>query len=391
MPKRWSVKEIRDFVGKEGYKLISNSYKTQKDKLKMVCNNGHECDISFDNFKNGKRCKTCNENNKSQLYRQDTLIIKNKYEEIGYKVVSGLENYKNQKSKLTIECDKGHAYPSTYQSLQVGSKCPICFGKNKLDIEFVRNEFIKKGFTLLSKSYINSNTHLEYICNQHDFEVQKVTWNNFKQNRCCKYCGQERTASARRLDYEIVEKEFIKRGFSLLTKEYVNYSQKLRYICNSHPSVIQEVSYNDLMAQKYTCSYCFSENKKGENSYLWKGGKTSTIDYLRKNINDWKLESMKNCDYKCVITGEPFDVIHHVYSFNKIVDEVMNELNIDYKKNIGDYTDDELNKIKNKCLELHFKYPLGVCLTESIHREYHSTYGFDNTPEQFEEFMKIKL
>ena len=44
------------------------------------------------------------------------------------------------------------------------------------------------------------------------------------------------------------------------------------------------------------------------------------------------------------------------------------------------------------CLELHYQYGLGVSLLESVHKEFHDLYGRgDNTPEQFEEFKKMKL
>jgi hypothetical protein len=60
--------------------------------------------------------------------------------------------------------------------------------------------------------------------------------------------------------------------------------------------------------------------------------------------------------------------------------------------NISQYTQDELDILSKKCLELHYKYGLGVCMTKPIHKEFHILYGLkNNTPEQYEEFKKNKL
>ena len=101
----------------------------------------------------------------------------------------------------------------------------------------------------------------------------------------------------------------------------------------------------------------------------------------------WKIDSMKQCDFKDVIDGGDFDVIHHLFSFNFIVDEVFKELQFPYHKEIEEYSTLELDMIATTTLKLHYKYPLGVCLSNENHSLFHSEYGYgNNTPEQFEEF-----
>jgi hypothetical protein len=129
---------------------------------------------------------------------------------------------------------------------------------------------------------------------------------------------------------------------------------------------------------------------KGKDNPKFKGNiKTLSSElhrHLRRNIKEWKIASMINCDYKCVITGERMDIIHHLYSFNNIVEDTLYNLNLSYKQYLYDYTDEEIKLIEEECLRLHMK-SLGVCLTNEIHKLFHSIYGFgNNTPEQFEEF-----
>jgi len=132
-----------------------------------------------------------------------------------------------------------------------------------------------------------------------------------------------------------------------------------------------------------TCGICYSNMKFGVYSNAWKGGTSPLNAYLRDFIIEWKKDSMSSCDYKCVITGEKFDDIHHLYSFNKILKEIIMELNFPIYTEIRKYTEDELKLLRLKNIEMHDKYPLGVCLSRKIHNLYHSLYGDDNTPEQF--------
>ena len=143
------------------------------------------------------------------------------------------------------------------------------------------------------------------------------------------------------------------------------------------------------MNNKDCCSDCFSENQSGSLANNWKGGISELVIFLRNKLTNWKKESIKNSNYKCVITGNKFDDIHHLYPFNKIVEEIFLLSNLDKKVKVSDYLDDELEILVNLSEQLHFQYPLGVCLTRDMHNLFHETYGkLNNTPEQFYEFLK---
>ena len=112
-------------------------------------------------------------------------------------------------------------------------------------------------------------------------------------------------------------------------------------------------------------------------------------EYVRRNNLEWKTESMKNCEYKCVLTGERFDDIHHIYGLNLILNETMYNLNIEVKENMDDYTSEELRNILDTFRNIQSTYPLGVCLSKPVHSLFHSIYGYgDNTQEQWNEFVK---
>ena len=74
-------------------------------------------------------------------------------------------------------------------------------------------------------------------------------------------------------------------------------------------------------------------------------------------------------------------------SFRDIVKETFEIIGIDIYPEIKYYTLDELELISKTCLELHYKYGLGVCMLNEYHVLFHTIYGkFNNTIEQYNEF-----
>lgn len=112
-------------------------------------------------------------------------------------------------------------------------------------------------------------------------------------------------------------------------------------------------------------------------------------EFIRTRNIEWKKDSARQCKYKCVITGERFNAIHHLYGMNLILDEVFKELNMNYKLSYDDYSSDEIEIIFNKFIEIQARYPLGICLKKDIHKQFHDLYGYgNNTPDQFYKFIQ---
>lgn len=112
-------------------------------------------------------------------------------------------------------------------------------------------------------------------------------------------------------------------------------------------------------------------------------------DFCRAHNYSWKIDSMRACGYKCAISGERFNDIHHLYGLNLIVRETCDELGIDYNYDINKDEQNLSQKILDKFYQIQAKYPLGVCLKKDIHKAFHNQYGYGyNTPEQFKEFVK---
>lgn len=111
--------------------------------------------------------------------------------------------------------------------------------------------------------------------------------------------------------------------------------------------------------------------------------------YTHRHNNKWKMDSAKACNYKCVITGKPFDDIHHLYARNLIIDKMLTSHPEYVGVNFNLLSTVEKAEIFDCFLTEQNKHPLGVCLTEEYHMMFHKMYGYGgNTPEQFYNFVK---
>ena len=198
----------------------------------------------------------------------------------------------------------------------------------------------------------------------------------------------EKIMSQKRIDFNQVKTEFKNVGFELLCDEsyYKNSNQRLPCKCIKHPNIIQ-YKYRKVVAAGYGCKICDQEKRIGENSPSWKGGITPIYNYLRGCLSNWKKESMELCNHKCVVTqAEDYD-IHHIFSFNLILKELLNISNIKIKQDVSDYTDDELTILKNTLRELHYKNGLGICIHTKLHSLFHTEYGDNNDKKQILDFL----
>ena len=59
MPIKLSYKYVKQYIKKHVYKLLSNEYKNSKTKLKLKCPEGHEYKVKFNDFQQGYRCPIC--------------------------------------------------------------------------------------------------------------------------------------------------------------------------------------------------------------------------------------------------------------------------------------------------------------------------------------------
>lgn len=303
-----------------------------------------------------------------------------------------LVEYFGMANKSKFKCINNHYWEARASSvINEGNGCKICSKKASPTIKEVEEYVASSGCLLISKEYNNifSPLEIKLECGH----IRKISFNNFKKGRRCRLCSWKRMGIDKRTSLDKILLVLEENDLSFVEMdEYKNQVvTKISYSCSKGHITTKNISG---FLRNPKCTDCsrdvLSEMFSGRNSPNWKGGKTDIREFMDDKLIDWKKESIKNSGYRCVITGDVFDHVHHLYSFSKIVEESFLELGLDNsKKNTLLYSPEELVLISEKILEIHYRYPLGVCLRRDVHEKFHSIYGkTNNTPNQFYEFAE---
>jgi len=136
-------------------------------------------------------------------------------------------------------------------------------GKKQLTLEFVKGEFEKEGYALLTRDYINCSQKLEYICPKGHQHI--ISWDNWKAGHRCAYC-----AGQGKPDISYLRKYFEGFGYTLLSSGYKNDLSKLKYKCpNGHTHSMRWGNFRNGKRCPSCAKINNSLSKKGDKHYNW--------------------------------------------------------------------------------------------------------------------------
>lgn len=117
---------------------------------------------------------------------------------------------------------------------------------------------------------------------------------------------------------------------------------------------------------------------------------TDLTEYIRGRLLPWINKIKRENNYTCSLSGQKDKVIlHHTYGFNLLFEEAIDILSFPIYENINDYSQEQLDNLYNQFFELQEEYASYVCISENVHKQFHSIYGYgDNLPEQWNEFVE---
>lgn len=329
MPKRLTYNEIKSYIEQKSNgtcELITSVYKNNRTKLELICACGNRFTRTFAKIKNANsiRCNNCTKKEFSERYRDNIDCVKKYIESKNCKYISGV--YNNTSSILTIQCACGNVFNKDMNHFKRGqTKCPQCSNKS--------------------------------------LREHKKKYN---------------------INY--VEKILKQRGFTLTSVEYLSCDKPLNMICPNGHNITTTLT--NFTHNKVGCKQCVIENSKGEKHWNYKGGESDVLDTFRKYIKEWKSNVLYSYNYRCALTNTKNNlVVHHVESFSDIVKKSCEELDLQLKHKIKEYSNNDFEKLKNLILSKH-TLKIGIVLERKIHNKFHRLYGKgNNTKEQFMLFV----
>lgn len=214
-------------------------------------------------------------------------FVKKQFEKENFLLLS--KNYINAHQNLEYLCSQGHAHRITWNNWKKGRRCPYCATDAKLSTDFVANSFVQEGYKLLTSVYINNRQKLEYICpNGHR---HSISWGSWNKGSRCKYCDKRKTS------LDVIKEAFELEDYNLLSTNYINSKTKLKYKCpRGHIGFINWDNWHNLGQR---CGSCANIERTGPGHPNWKGG-ISCEPYCDAWADKEYKESIKERDaYKC--------------------------------------------------------------------------------------------
>ena len=307
MAKKLNIEFIRSEFKKEGYILLTRTYNNAHQRLKCEHPDETEYNVSWSNWKQGRRGPRRGGLNKLTLE-----FVKGEFEKKGCILLA--KEYKNAQTKMDYICKNGHRHSiswNSWSSGKDGSRCPYCYGNVPFTIENVKEEFTKKGAILLTTTYINNKQKLDYICKRG--HKTTTTLDNWRQNHDCKYC-----VGNTKHTIEFIRSEFDKAGLELLSTVYIGRHEKLKYKCKKRGH-IHYMTYGKLKYGR-NCPTCAIENNSGPNHCNWKGG-ISKEPYCQEWTKKFRESIKKRDGHKCMNpycnSKDPYDLTIHHIDYNK--------------------------------------------------------------------------
>lgn len=168
----------------------------------------------------------CPECNGQKIQRNTIELMQEIAKDRGGKCLS--RKYINSETKLEWQCEEGHSWKSTPHTVKnKKSWCPTCKAdKQKNTIEDMRKLASMKGGKCLSKEYVLNNVNLKWKCKEgHIWENQPA---NITMGQWCPICNKENEKLTIK-EMQIIAKE---RGGKCLSKCYIDIKTKLQWQCS---------------------------------------------------------------------------------------------------------------------------------------------------------------
>ncbi len=212
----------------------------------------------------------------------DTVRTKESFAKEGY-TYCGQERVSGR-VKCKFICPDKHEGLIRLDHWNRGVRCASCAGNKKLSITKVRVDFKKEGYTLITKTYNNSNQILTTICpNGHTYKISRKNWS---QGYRCSTCS-----GYKKKDISEIKKVLSKEGYFLGSDIYENSKTKLPLICSNGHNY--NVSWDNWTNNNSRCPKCSQWGVSLQEDQLYRFIANTHVDAERSNrslISPYELD-----------------------------------------------------------------------------------------------------
>jgi len=266
MSKKLTYNEVKNYIEYEisNWKplhLLSNQYLNARSKLIIQDNEGYKYNLTFATIvQNYKRKQDFSKFDSRNIFTIENINLWLSINNIKYKLLSN--KYSNIKDYLLWECDKGHIFKMSFDSLFWGSRCSICSLKNMVkSMTKTHNHFLNEVYLLVGDEYTvlgkykKSSDNILIKHNKCGFEWSPKANSFLRGSRCPKCHGFYKTTDEVKHDiFNLVGDEY------LLLGEYINSTTKINLLHNICGHTYDVYLYNFINGRR--CPFC--AESKGE-------------------------------------------------------------------------------------------------------------------------------
>lgn len=208
--------------------IIDDKYISNETKLKCRCLKEECSDIfymTWASLKRGSRCPKCVGTKKKTITE-----VKDELPNFNKDIIILSDEYINSKTKLKCKCTKpecSHEFDMNWNSISNGQGCPKCGRTMKLNIDYIKEESLKKDIEIIDDKYINANTKLNARCLKCNNEWM-VKWGTIYMGHGCPKCAGVQKL---KLDSIVRELEKKNKNIKIISEKYINSGTKLKFEC----------------------------------------------------------------------------------------------------------------------------------------------------------------
>ena len=308
---KWNYELVKDFIEKEGYFLLSDSYIKAHDKLTIKCPQGHIFEMSFNNFKRGQRCKQCDILSRRKYSQEEVRYF---LEREGYEMIG---EFKSLIDSIEVVCPQGHNTTISFASFEKGCRCKHCkpsdrkpimegfkennkeLGKNgnkKYSLEEAKDLLAEVGFEMLDNEYNGIKSQVTFKCSHG--HIHTMRFDKARKGKCPK-CAEENAF----YNIDFIKEYLKKDGYTLISTEYKGIYETIEVMCDE--GHLYETTFNNYKNYGFRCPICKSSiGERRIQKYL-----------VENNINYIHQKRFKDCKD---IYSLPFDF--YLPQYNLIIE-----------------------------------------------------------------------